>query len=337
MDTPPWNIQRDLIVKIDESSSPSYGCSPDSRPIREHLKYGMINLDKPSGPSSHEVTAWVKKILGIDHAGHGGTLDPKVTGVLPIALDEATKVVSALLLSGKEYVCIMHLHGDVSPDKVQVVMNEFCGEILQRPPLRSSVQRNIRLRKIYSLTDFEFSERRVLFRVGCQAGTYIRKLCYDIGQVLGPGAHMEELRRTRAGPFTEDTNLVSLYELKDGYDQYVEKNDESTLRKTVMPVEKALELLPKIYVRDSAVSSICHGAKLAIPGIVRFETGINVRDVVGFFSLKGEIIALGRATMSSEDITRNEHGIAANTERVVMDLNKYPRTWVSHKIGSVRA
>jgi H/ACA ribonucleoprotein complex subunit 4 len=265
--------------------------------------------------------------LKVEHAGHGGTLDPKVTGVLPVALEEATKVVGAILLSGKEYVCVMRLHGDVSMEKVRSVMNEFVGDILQRPPLRSSVQRNIRLRRIYYLTDFEFKDRLVLFRVGCQAGTYIRKLVYDVGEALGPGAHMQELRRARAGPFTADKDLVSLYDLKAAYDLWAENGDETMLRRTVMPMEKALDLLPKIYIRDSAVSSICHGAKLAVPGIARLETGINTKDVVGFFSLKGELVALGRATMISEEMVKLEHGIAASTERVVMGLETYPKMW----------
>ena len=325
----PWEITRDLVVKVDEATNPSYGCPPESRPMRDYIKYGIINLDKPSGPSSHEVAAWVKKILGVKHAGHGGTLDPKVTGVLPVALEEATKVVGVFLLSGKEYVCVMRLHSDVAEEKVREVLGEFLGDILQRPPLRSSVQRSTRLRRIYYLTDFEFEGRRVLFRVGCQAGTYIRKLVYDVGEALGPGAHMEELRRTRAGSFTENEGLISLYELKEGYDRWVGGGDESMLRRVVMPMEKAFGLLPKIYVRDSAVGSICHGAKLAVPGIAKLETGIKVKDVVGIFSLKGELVAQGRAAMSSEEMVSRDHGIAADTERVVLGLDVYPRMWQS--------
>ncbi|MFH0748448.1 MAG: RNA-guided pseudouridylation complex pseudouridine synthase subunit Cbf5 [Candidatus Bathyarchaeota archaeon] len=331
MSTPPWAIQRDLITKVDEVIDPSYGCYPADRSIATHLKYGIINLDKPSGPSSHEVAAWVKRILKVDHAGHGGTLDPMVTGILPVALQEATKIIGTLLLSGKEYVCIMRLHGDIAEEKVRNVMGEFVGEILQRPPLRSSVQRVTRSRKIYYLTDFEFKDRLVLFRVACQSGTYIRKLVYDVGEALGPGAHMAELRRTRAGPFTENKNLISLYDLKEAYDSWVEKGDESLLRNRVMPLEKALELLPKVYVRDSAIASICHGAKLAVPGIAKLETGIQIRDVVTFFSLKGELVALGQATMSSEEMLERSHGIAADTKRVIMDLKTYPKTWQNHK------
>ncbi len=331
MVAPPWEMKRSIVVKADEASDPAYGCPPERRSIRDHLKYGIINLDKPSGPSSHEVAAWVKRILCVKHAGHGGTLDPKVTGILPVALEEATKVIDALLVSGKEYICVMRLHGDAEEEVVRRVLDEFTGDILQRPPLRSSVRRIVRTRRIYYIADLEFSGRRVLFRVGCQAGTYIRKLIYDVGEALGPGAHMEELRRTRAGPFVEDASLVSLYALKEGYDLWAEKGDESTLRRVVLPMERALGLVPKIYVRDSAISAICHGAKLAAPGIAKLETEIKVGEMVGFFSLKNELIALGKAAMTSEEMLSRDHGVAADTTRVIMNLDTYPRMWQRRK------
>ncbi|MFQ6064935.1 MAG: RNA-guided pseudouridylation complex pseudouridine synthase subunit Cbf5, partial [Candidatus Bathyarchaeia archaeon] len=106
---PPWEIERKLLVKAEEETSPRYGFKPEERPVEEYIRFGVINLDKPPGPSSHEVTAWTKRLLDIQRAGHGGTLDPKVTGILPIALYDATKIIQALLQSGKEYICIMRL------------------------------------------------------------------------------------------------------------------------------------------------------------------------------------------------------------------------------------
>ena len=142
---------------------------------------------------------------------------------------------------------------------------------------------------------------------------------------------MEELRRTRVGPFTEEERFTSLYALQEGYDLWVEKEDESLLREVVMPMEEAVKLLPKIYVRDSAVSSICHGAKLATPGIAKLETGVRVKDLVGIFSLKGEVVAIGRATMSSEEMIARDRGIAVDTDRVIMKLDEYPRVWKSRR------
>mgnify|MGYP001072362769 CR=1 FL=1 len=323
----PWQFKREVVTRLDEETDPVYGVAPENRGINDHIGHGIINLDKPSGPTSHEVVAWVKKILKVDRAGHSGTLDPGVTGVLPVMLKEATKISQVLLYSGKEYVCVMRLHSTVSRERVEEIMKEFVGEIYQRPPLRSSVSRHLRTRRIYYLDDLELLRNRVLFKVGCQAGTYIRKLCSDIGEALGSGAHMEELRRTRAGPFTEDEDLVNLYDLYEAYHTWVEEEDESLLRKIIKPMEKALEHLPKIYLRDSAVDSICHGANLAVPGIAKIESEIGKKSLVGLFTLKDECVALARALMTTEEMVTNERGIATNTLRVIMSPGTYPRVW----------
>ena len=180
----PSDEPEQLLVKSQDSTNPSYGCEPDKRDIVTLLQYGVINLDKPSGPTSHEVVSWVRKILGISSAGHGGTLDPKVTGVLPCALGRATRVLSALLSAGKEYVGIMFLHTHEKIKKIEKVFKLFTGKIYQRPPIKSSVIRKLRVREIYYIKALEVSKNHVLFRVGCEAGTYIRKLCFDIGEVL---------------------------------------------------------------------------------------------------------------------------------------------------------
>ena len=190
-----------------------------------------------------------------------------MTGVLPTTLEDSTKIVQALLYSGKEYICVMKLHGDQPEDKVRSVLTEFEDVIYQRPPLRSSVKRQIRTRRIYYIDFLEMNGRNVLFRVGCEGGTYIRKLCYDAGEIIGCGAHMQELRRTRAGPFAEDNNVfVSLHEVAYWFGEWTEKRDDQLLRKFIQPMENALALLPKIVVRDSAVDALCHGANLTASG-----------------------------------------------------------------------
>lgn len=327
--TPPWGIKREVIIKAEAETDPSYGVPPESRLMREYIRYGVVNLDKPPGPTSHEVVSWTKRILNIAHAGHSGTLDPRVTGVLPITLEAATKASQALLLAGKEYVCVMRLHSPTPRDRVEEVLKEFMGVIYQRPPLRSSVARRIRKRRIYYITDVEFDGDYVLFRVGCQAGTYIRKLTFDIGEALGSGAHMEELRRSRAGPFTESEGMANLYDLSHAYALWSKEGNEAPLRTLIHPVEKALTTIPKIYIRDSAVDAICHGANLAVPGIVRLETGIKAKRLVGIYTLKGELVALARALMTTEQIDAETHGIAADTERVLMQLGAYPSAWRS--------
>jgi H/ACA ribonucleoprotein complex subunit 4 len=240
-------------------------------------------------------------------------------------------VIQALLLAGKEYVCVMRLHSLVPENKIKQVLEEFQGPIYQRPPVRSSVKRRLRTRTIYYNELLEIKEKNVLFKVGCEAGTYIRKLCYDIGEVLGCGAHMQELRRTRVGPFTEDETLVTLHDVSYLYSQWQENNDEAILRKFVFPMEKALELLPKIHVRDSAVDALCHGAHLTAPGVLSLDAGIKIGDTVAVLTQKEEAITLSKAVVSSENILKMDHGFVAKTLRVMMPRGVYPKKWHSNQ------
>jgi H/ACA ribonucleoprotein complex subunit 4 len=220
----------------------------------------------------------------------------------------------------------MQVHADVREETVRGVLNEFVGEIYQKPPLRASVKREPRKRSIYGLDVHEVDGRMILFTCSCQAGTYIRKLCSDIGEVLGCGAHMRELRRTRAGPFTEDDGLVTLHELSSAQSAF-EAGNPDPLQAIIKPMEIALSTMPRIEIRDSAVDAICHGAELAVPGIVKLDSSIDKNTSVAVFSLKGEAVALGRALMTTREILDQEKGIAAKTERVLMDRGTYPATW----------
>lgn len=233
----------------------------------------------------------------------------------------------ALSNTDKEYVALMRLHGDVSEKKLLQVINEFVGPIYQRPPLRSSVKRALRIRKVHYIKILEIEGRNVLMRIGVEKGTYIRKLCHDIGEVLGVGAHMQELRRTMVGPFKEDENLVTLQDLTDAYYLWKEEGIEKCIRKFVLPIEKAVEHLPKIVIRDSAVDAICHGASLAAPGVLRVETGIKRGDMVAIMTLKGELVALAKALVRSEEILIAEKGLVAKTLRVIMKPGTYPPLW----------
>lgn len=322
------------LFKAESITNPKYGCSPYERPIYQHLSFGVINLNKPKGPTSHEVTAWVKTILDIKKAGHSGSLDPHVTGLLPIMLGEATKTVSALRLSSKEYVCLMRLHKIVPEKIIRKVCSEFTGSIYQMPPVISAVKRVIRIRKIYYLEIIEIDKSLILMKVGCEAGTYIRKLCHDIGLAIGCGAHMQQLIRTRTGPFQEDTS-VNLQKLKDAYVFWDMLGDETELRKVVRPMEEGLSHIPSIVIRDSAVDAICHGAFLSIRGIVSLDSNINIGDIVCIYTLKKEAVALGIAKMSSSTIMNTSHGIAVHTERVIMDVGIYPKCWHSRSSAEV--
>lgn len=252
-----------------------------------------------------------------------------MTGVLPITLEESRKIVQALLYSGKEYVCVMKLHGDAKEERVEETLKEFENTIYQRPPLRASVKRQLRTRRIYYIDFLEMEGRNVLFKVGCEGGTYIRKLCYDVGEVLGCGAHMQELRRTRAGSLVENDGIVTLHEVAYWFMEWQQTKEEKILKKFVQPMENALTLLPKIYIRDSAVDAICHGANLTAPGVLSLETGISNDSMVAVSTLKGEAVALARTEVSSEEILNMGHGVVAKTERVLMPRGTYPRVWKS--------
>ncbi|MGQ9780906.1 MAG: RNA-guided pseudouridylation complex pseudouridine synthase subunit Cbf5 [Nitrososphaeria archaeon] len=321
----------DMVILSDDKTDDKYGYYPDKRPIGIYLDYGFIPLDKPRGPSSHEVVAWVRKMLQKEKAGHSGTLDPGVSGLLPIALGNATKALGLFLLGPKEYVSVVRIHSDVPQKEINRVLSEFTGPIYQRPPQKSSVKRVIRPRTIYEIEVLEKRGRLMLVRVKCEAGTYIRKLVYDIGEVLGVGATMVELRRTKVFNLSEDQGLVTLHELSASVHRWKEVGDESGLRSLVQPIENVIGHFKKIIVRDSAIDALCHGAQLAIPGIVSFSADIAEDDLIVVLSLKGELVALGKAMLNSDALEENSKGIAAKTERVIMAAGTYPRLWKHSK------
>jgi H/ACA ribonucleoprotein complex subunit 4 len=316
-----------ILIKADESTDAKYGCRPEERPIKEYIRNGVINLDKPPGPTSHQVVAWIKHILSISKAGHAGTLDPKVSGVLPVALENAVKALYAISKAEKEYVGILKLHSYVDEEKIRKVMSYFIGDVYQRPPLRSAVKRALRIKRIYNLKVLEVNNRDILFHVKCESGTYIRMLCHHIGMLLGVGGHMQELRRIASGPFKEDSSLATLHKLKDSYDIWLESGDETFLRKVIQPMERLVENMPKIFVRDSAVDAICNGANLYAQGVVRLDSTIKKGSLVALMTLKNELIALGTALKTSLEIFEMDYGVVVKTIRVIMNRRTYPKTW----------
>ena len=306
----------------DEDTDNSYGYVPENRPIEEYLHYGLVPLDKPAGPTSHEVVSSVKRLLGANKAGHSGTLDPGVTGLLPIGLGAATKSLSVLLLQPKEYIAIARLHEPVDDEKIKRVFLEFKCEIYQRPPQRSSVKRATRTRTIHNLDILEQKGKLLVIKVLCDAGTYIR-----IGEVLGPGATMVELRRTKVCHLSEDHGLTRLHDLSYAKNLYDTSTDDKILRELIKPVESVTSLLKRIVIKDSAVDAVCHGAQLAIPGLLYISDNIIPGDKLAFYTLKGELVSIGDAKLSSENISSSEKGIAASPSRVIMREGTYPKLW----------
>jgi H/ACA ribonucleoprotein complex subunit 4 len=256
----------------------------------------------------------VKEILGISKAGHVGTLDPNVTGVLPVGLEKATRLADFLHEQGKEYVALMLLHKQVDYEKVQNTMAEFTGEIFQFPPLRSAVARNLRKRKVFSLKLMEMKDRHVLFKANVESGVYIRTLCRDIGDALLVGANMVELRRTRSGPLDE-SKLVTLQKLKDAFTLYKE-GDSSLLSSILIDPEKVTNDYPRIVIKESAIDAMAHGASIFRKGIIEdFGEGNTVR----IMSPKGELLGMGI-----------REGQNVKPEVVLIDRGVYPKGWKSN-------
>ena len=220
----------------------------------------------------------------------------------------------------------------MNADIIDRLMEEFTGEIYQRPPQRSSVRRVTRVRTIYELERLASENNIHLIRVLCEAGTYIRKLVYDVGEVLGVGATMFELRRTRVSIFSESSgDFVRLHDLVDAVEIYKESQNEEKIRSIIKPIELALEGVLSVAVKDSAVDALCHGAQVAIPGIVAVDKNLRKGNLVAIYTLKGEIVALAEANMDLEEIKENDKGIAFTIKRLIMKPDTYPRGWKSNK------
>ena len=309
--------------------------------------YSQIDT-QPANPSSHEVVAWIRKILRVPKTGHSGTLDPKVTGCLIVCIDRATRLVKSQQSAGKEYVAVLRLHGNVEEKGVKKAISTLTGSLFQRPPLISAVKRQLRIRTIYksSLIEHDADRNLSVFWVSCevrrfvfssvratltsrktQAGTYIRTLCVHLGLLLGVGGHMQELRRVRSGVLDENKHVTTLHDILDAQYLYDSSKDESYLRRIIHPLELLLLDYKRIVVKDSAVNAITYGAKLMIPGVLRYADDIEVNDVVVLMTTKGEAIALGIAEMTTCQMSECDHGTVAKIKRVIMERDTYPRRW----------
>lgn len=314
-----------MITKQNSQTNENYGTHPEKRSMQQLLDYGIINLDKPQGPTSHQTVAWIRDILGLKKISHTGTIDPMVSGVLVVMLNESVKATELIAREEKEYVALMHIHQQAPKELIEKSIKKFIGKIKQLPPLKSAVARRERIREIMDIQILEINGKDVLFKVKCEAGTYIRRLVDDIGKDLKCGAHMAELRRTRAGIFVESASFT-MHKLKDAWEIYKETGDEKRLREIVKPLEDVLNLLKikRIFVKDSAVNKICNGAAVGVNGVSKLDENIRKDENVVILTLKGEIIAAAIALMGSGEIAKSERGLAAKTDRVLMRLNTYP-------------
>lgn len=297
--------------------------APDDRSVEALLSFGVINLDKPAGPSAHQVAGWVRDLaadvvsemsdegLGVDRAAHAGTLDPKVTGCLPMLLGDATRMAQVFLEGRKEYVSVLELHGP-APANIESVLQEFEAPLYQKPPRKSAVSRRLRVREIYDLSLLDLADRQALIRVQCESGTYIRKLCHDLGLALGTGGHMGHLRRTATDPF-DDSTLVTLQEFVDAL-VFAQEGDETLLREVVSPAERALTHLPSVTIAPSAARNVATGAPVYAPGVISADDDIEAGALVACYTPNGSAVCLG--TMAGDPT--DDKGVVVDLERVLV-------------------
>lgn len=265
--------------------------------IQELLEFGIINIDKSSGPTSFNISDFIRKKLNLRKTSHFGTLDPKVTGILPIALNRACKLTGFFLGEDKEYIGIMRMHEEVSLEKIKEKIKEkFIGKIIQMPPVKSRVKRQEREREIISFDILEKLGKDYLFKTEVQGGTYIRKLIDDLGKELGIGAHMLELRRIRAGVFREDS-IINLYDFEKAVDEYERlsqvrsassklgqsKGNEELLRKIIIPGEIISEAYPAIEIKKDNLKKILTGKPIYEEDIIK-DDGWKKNSIVCVFS-----------------------------------------------------
>lgn len=319
-----------LNVRTNHFTPMAEGCSPLQRPIGDYVSSGFLNLDKPSNPSSHEVVAWIKRILRVGKTGHSGTLDPKVTGCLIVCIDRATRLAKSQQGAGKTYVAIFKLHSAVENEaKVRGALEQLTGALFQRPPLISAVKRQLRIRTVYKheLLQFDKERNTGITWIECESGTYVRTLCVHLGLLLGVGAQMIELRRVKSGIVSEEDNLVTMHDVLDAQWAMDHHKDESYLRRIIQPLEKLLTSHKRLVMKDSAVNAICYGAKILLPGVLRFEDGIELNQEIVVMTTKGEAICMAIALMTTSTMTTCDHGVVAKIKRVIMERDTYARKW----------
>jgi H/ACA ribonucleoprotein complex subunit 4 len=272
------------------------------------IKFGIINIDKPSGPTSFSVSSYLAKQLKLNKASHLGTLDPKVTGVLPVALGRACKLTRFFMSHDKGYVGILHTHEECHIKELQTLIDKhFTGKIKQTPPHKSAVKRAEREREVYSWKLIEASETKKDFLFECvvEGGTYIRKLCSDLGEMVG-GAHMAELRRNKAGIFTEE-KMYTLFEFQKALELY-KKGKKQPLHDMIVPAEDAItKVMPVINVEKRVLTVLLTGKPLFYSDVIDKEefSKIAIGEVFAVF-IDNNFVEVAKKVANEELVAKSE-------------------------------
>jgi len=319
-------VSKTIILDDAASTDDAIGTYPDQKTIEQRLESGFFLLDKGAGPTSHQVAAWVRDMLELPRLGHGGTLDPFATGVLPLMSGKAMRLTKQILEHDKTYIAVFQFKNDVEQDALDAVMEQLTGRIYNVPPEISAVRVQVRTRKIHDFSLLDQSSKRIVARIRCEAGTYIRTMARDMGLLLDQPVELKELRREDSGRFTLD-DCVQLHEIADAVWLWKECNEREALLRMLHPTEKLLAGLPRIVVKDSAVAALAHGAPLLRPGIVSIPSDLTSGQNVLVTSMKGEAVCFVKVNCDSESITNMEKGEIARPSAVLMNDDVYPRRW----------
>ena len=314
-------------VKLSEVSKPSnHGIDPENLSIEQRLASGFILLDKPPGPTSHQIASWVRDLLGLDRLGHGGTLDPFATGVLPLMAGKSMKLTKGILKTDKTYIAVLKFANETSNATLSDVISKLTGRIYNVPPEISAVKVQVRTRKIYSFEIIEASGKQAIVKIACEAGTYIRTIARDMGLLLGYKVELKELRRENSGRF-DLADCVTLQEIADAVWLWKECDNPAALQKIIHPTEKLLLDKPYIIVKDSAASALCHGAPLLRPGLVDVSDKLSSGLEVAAFTSKNEIVGIVKMTKSYNELSTETTGEIGKPVMILMEQERYPPQW----------
>ena len=315
-----------IILEKDAKTSPSHGCKPGERNVEQLLESCFILLDKSPGPSSHQVSAWARDMLGLEKLGHGGTLDPFASGLLPLLSGKAMRLTGKILTHDKSYLALLRFGREVEREELEENMAMLTGKVYNVPPEISAVRVQVRTRKISKFEILDFDGSSVLTHIECEAGTYVRTMARDIGLLLDTPVELKELRRPTSGEF-KLSQAITMQQLADAYWLYKEKGDETAIMRVLHPIEDMLSDLPKIVVKDGAAAALSHGAPLLRPGVVSIDDDLKVGTEVLIVTIKGEAVAIAKMSQTSKVIPEMTQGEVAKPNCVLMKEDTYPRSW----------
>ena len=315
---------------LDESptTDTAFGTAPDDRTLEQRLASGFILVDKPAGPTSHQLAAWARDLLGLERLGHGGTLDPFATGVLPLMTGRCMKITNKILKHQKTYIAVFRFRTMPELEELKATMATMTGRIYNVPPEVSAVKVQVRTRTIHAFELLDTDGQDAVVRITCEAGTYIRTMARDMGLLLNTPVSLKELRRETSGMFDLD-HCITMDQLADAVWLWKECGETDALMAVIHPIEKLLVDVPRCTVKDSAVAALSYGAPLLRPGLVSIPAGLKKGTELLVTSLKEEAVGFVKLKTDSDDIPSMESGELARPSMVLMDTEVYPRRWTT--------